>query len=170
MKQMFEYEPIGISNPYECANINSITSSIKKYICFCIITIFCSCNNIDTRTNVPEDIQEGKKIAEKFYDDIINRDFEEAASLMDKSISKKEGIEVLIKIDSIVGALKNFKFKEGTSSKITKNGKLQTYRIELFYNGEYTKNKTEEKLIIVSYKDRLVIDGYWPNLLVYESH
>ena len=131
--------------------------------------MFGGCDSIDTRTNVPQDIEEGRKVADQFYSFIKNRDFEKACSLTDNNISKEDAMNYIKKADSIAGFLKEISYKNGTSKKIIKNGKIQSYQIELHYEGQYEKQKTREKIIILWYDDKLIIDGYFVELLIYES-
>jgi hypothetical protein len=131
---------------------------MKKTIFFLTIVLV-SCTASTKRTNMPQDIDAGKALADKFYALMKTGSYHEASMLFGEKVTPAAAEELLVSLAEPQGEMGEVTFNAGSSTVSEENGKT-TGDINLDYTVKYELLTKEEQLNITYVDNKMVIAGF----------
>ncbi len=131
---------------------------MKTIILFLAI-VFVSCNASTKRTNLPQDINDGKALSDKFYELIKNESYHEASLLFGGEANPADVEELLLQLAEPQGAINEIQFVSG-KSEVNEENKKVTGEIDLYYTVKYENMTKDENFVIKFVDNKMIIAGF----------
>lgn len=130
---------------------------IYCYISGVLILFLFSCG---LSTNPDPLGDQGQKVCEQFYSYLEEGNLKSSAKMCGGNLSYTDGLNVLLKIESLLGKLDSTQYVDGIY-KTTYHKGLAKSQWELYFKGFYGDRVTNESFVLVELGDSIKIDGYY---------
>ncbi|CAN5744930.1 hypothetical protein BH11BAC7_BH11BAC7_18370 [soil metagenome] len=135
---------------------------MKKLVAFLMIALV-SCTTSSKRTNIQEDIDAGKVLADKYYALVKVGSYHEASMLFGGEASPADAEALIVSLAEPQGELHKITFDSGKSEVAEENKKI-TGEIDLYYTVEYELLTKKEEFVLKFVDNKMVIAGFHSNL------